>query len=187
MTQSSKSANTPKPANKRGAARLSAVQALYQMEINNAGLLETIAEYETLRIGKEVDGETYREVDIAWFRTTVSGVIELQKSIDPVIHEALPESWPLRRLQVLLRAILRAGVFELVRAKDVPSAVVISEYVDIAKAFFDTEESRMVNAILDAVARKVNADDPTLNKLKETNLSETASLQDVPTSDGVDK
>ena len=164
--------NIFKPANKRGVARLAAVQALYQMEISNTGLLETIAEYESLRIGKEIDGETYREADIAWFRATLGGVIELQTSIDPVIHEALPEGWPLKRLQVLLRAILRAGVFELVRAKDVPAAVVITEYVDIAKAFFDAEESRMVNGILDAVARKVKADDPSLSELKNSEISE---------------
>ena len=156
-----------KPANKRGAARLSAVQALYQMELTGAGLMEIVAEYENLRLGKEIDGDIYLEADHAWFRSTLSGVIELQKTIDPVIHKALPEGWPLRRLEILLRAILRAGVFELVKRKDVPSVVVITEYVDIAKAFFDGDEWRMVNGLLDHIARNINSDDPSLRALEK--------------------
>ncbi len=161
-----------KLANKRGAARLSAVQALYQMELTGAGLLDTVAEYEQLRLGKEIDGDKYLDADINWFRSTLSGVIKLQKTIDPVIHEALPDSWPLRRVEVLLRAILRAGVFELVKRKDVPSSVVINEYVDIAKAFFDGEEWRMVNGLLDAVARNINSDDPSLKALEVSELKQ---------------
>jgi N utilization substance protein B len=159
-----------KPANKRGVARLSAVQALYQMELTGAGLLEIVAEYENLRLGKEIDGETYLEADHDWFRSTLSGVIKLQKTIDPVIHQALPDSWPLRRLEILLRAILRAGVFELVKRKDVPSVVVINEYVDIAKAFFDGDEWRMVNGLLDRIARNINSDDPSLRALEKIEI-----------------
>lgn len=165
-----------KPANKRGAARLSAVQALYQMELTGAGLLEIASEYENLRLGKEIDGEIYLEADKSWFRSTLSGVIELQKTIDPVIHEALPKGWPLKRLEVLLRAILRAAVFELAKRKDVPSVVVINEYVDIAKAFFDGDEWRMVNGLLDTVARKLNSDDPSLKALEKSKLDPDASL-----------
>jgi N utilization substance protein B len=165
------SKNTGKSANKRGAARLSAVQALYQMELTGAGLLETVAEYENLRIGKEIDGEEYIDADRNWFRSTLSGVVDLQKTIDPVIHEALPQGWPLRRLEVLLRAILRAGVFELAKRKDVPAVVVINEYVDIAKAFFDGDEWRMVNGLLDAVARKISSDDPSLKALEVSKLN----------------
>ncbi|MCF6322206.1 MAG: transcription antitermination factor NusB [Rhizobiaceae bacterium] len=159
---------SPKRANKRGAARLSAVQALYQMELTGAGVTEIVAEYENLRLGKEIDGEKYLDADKSWFRTTLIGVIELQKTIDPIIHEALPDGWPLKRLEVLLRAILRAGVFELVKRKDVPSVVVITEYVDIAKAFFDGDEWRMVNGLLDKVARKINSDDPSLKALENS-------------------
>jgi N utilization substance protein B len=163
---------TGKAANKRGAARLSAVQALYQMELTGSGLVETVAEYENLRIGKEIDGDEYIDADRNWFRSTLSGVIELQKTIDPVIHEALPKSWPLRRLEVLLRAILRAGVFELAKRRDVPAVVVINEYVDIAKAFFDGDEWRMVNGLLDTVARKLNSDDPSLKALEVSEPSQ---------------
>ncbi len=167
---------SPKQANKRGAARLSAVQALYQMELTGAGLLEIVAEYEELRLGQEIDGDKYLDADINWFRTTLSGVVNLQKTIDPVIHDALPEGWPLKRLEVILRAILRAGVYELTKRKDVPSVVVINEYVDIAKAFFDGDEWRMVNGVFDSVARKLNSDDPslkTLDKTDEPSVDET--------------
>ncbi|UUP19133.1 transcription antitermination factor NusB [Nitratireductor thuwali] len=143
-----------KPANKRGAARLAAVQALYQMDIGGTGLLETTAEYESFRLGKEIDGATYREADAQWFRAILSGVVEAQKTIDPVIRQSLTEDWPLSRLDSTLRAILRAGVYELMKRLDVPVAVIVSEYVDIAKAFYSEDEPRLVNAVLDRVARR---------------------------------
>ena len=143
-----------KPANKRGAARLAAVQALYQMDVAGSGVLETAAEYEAYRLGKEVDGSTYREADAQWFRAILAGVVEGQKSIDPIIRRALTDDWPLSRLDSTLRAILRAGTYELVEKRDVPVAVIVSEYVDIANAFYDEEEPRLVNAVLDRVARE---------------------------------
>lgn len=145
-----------KSANKRGAARLAAVQALYQMDVTGQGLLEVAAEYESFRLGKEVDGAQYLDADPAWFRAILSGVVEEQKTIDPVIHQSLLDDWPLSRLDSTLRAILRAGVFELTKKPDVPVAVIVSEYVDIAKAFYDEgEEPGLVNAVLDRVARRV--------------------------------
>lgn len=145
----------PRQANKRGAARLSAVQALYQMDIGGSGLLETTAEYEAFRLGQEIDGVVYREADAQWFRKILAGVVENQKAIDPVIRQSLTEDWPLSRLDSTLRAILRAGVYELMKKPDVPVAVVISEYLDIAKAFYsDDEEPKLVNAVLDRVARR---------------------------------
>ncbi|GHC68337.1 transcription antitermination factor NusB [Limoniibacter endophyticus] len=147
-----------RPANKRGTARLAAVQALYQMDIGGAGLLETAAEYEAFRLGKEIDGFTYREADPQWFRAILSGVVENQKSIDPVIHTSLTDDWPLSRLDSTLRAILRAGTYELTKRQDVPVAVIVSEYVDIAKAFYTEDEPKLVNAVLDRVARRVRED-----------------------------
>lgn len=143
-----------RPANKRGAARLAAVQALYQMDVAGTGLLETTAEYELFRLGKEIDGELYRDADPQWFRAILAGVVEDQKTIDPVIRKSLTEDWPLSRLDSTLRAILRAGVFELTRRRDVPVAVIVSEYVDIAKAFYTEDEPKLVNAVLDRVARR---------------------------------
>ncbi|KQT52969.1 MULTISPECIES: transcription antitermination factor NusB [unclassified Aureimonas] len=151
----------PKPirhANKRGAARLAAVQALYQMDVGGTGLLETVAEYESFRLGQEVDGETYREADAAWFRDIVSGVVRGQTAIDPLIHTSLTPDWPLARLDTTLRAILRAGTYEITARKDVPVAVIIVEYVDIAKAFYAEDEPRLVNAVLDRVSRRVRGE-----------------------------
>ena len=143
-----------RPANKRGAARLAAVQALYQMDVAGVGILEVVTEYETYRLGKELDGAQYLVADAQWFRAVVSGVVENQKNIDPVVHGALTDDWPLSRLDSTLRAILRAGTWELTAKRDVPVAVIVSEYVDIAKAFFDGDEPKLVNAVLDRIARK---------------------------------
>lgn len=144
----------PKAANKRGAARLGAVQALYQMDMSGSGVLETAAEYETFRLGKEIDDVQYRDADPAWFRAILSGVVAEQARLDPVIRDGLTEDWPLSRLDGTLRAILRAGAWELIHRKDLPVAVVVTEYMDIAHAFFaDGDEPRMVNAVLDRIAR----------------------------------
>lgn len=153
---SSPSSSQPevKSANQRGAARLAAVQALYQMDIGGAGVLEIVAEYEAHRLGSEIDGEQYRPADPAWFRAVVSGVVENQRALDPVIRSGLTEDWPLSRLDATLRAILRAGAWELSAKKDVPIAVIVNEYVDVARAFFDGEEPKIVNAVLDRLARK---------------------------------
>lgn len=143
-----------KPANQRGAARLAAVQALYQMDIGGAGVLEVVAEYEAHRLGQELDGEQYRQADAAWFRAVVSGVVDDQRALDPAIRGSLTEDWPLSRLDATLRAILRAGAWELKYKLDVPVAVIVNEYVDVARAFFEEEEPRIVNAVLDRLARK---------------------------------
>ena len=147
-----------KAANQRGAARLAAVQALYQMDIGGAGLLEIVAEYEAHRLGGEIDGEQYRPADPAWFRAVVSGVVENQRALDPEIRASLNEDWPLSRLDATLRAILRAGAWELTAKKDVPVAVIVNEYIDVARAFFDGDEPKIANAVLDRLARKYRGD-----------------------------
>jgi N utilization substance protein B len=147
-----------KSANQRGAARLAAVQALYQMDIGGAGVLEIVAEYEAHRLGHEIDGEQYRPADAAWFKAVVSGVVENQRALDPVIRASLTEDWPLSRLDATLRAILRAGAWELSSKKDVPVAVIVTEYVDVARAFFEEDEPKIVNAVLDRLARKFRAE-----------------------------
>ena len=154
----SEPSTTIRAANKRGAARLAAVQALYQMDVSGSGLLETTAEYESFRLGKEVDGAVYREADAQWFRAILAGVVENQTVVDPVIHDSLTEDWPLSRLDSTLRAILRAGVYELMKRNDVPVAVIVSEYVDIAKAFYAEDEPKLVNAVLDRAARRLRGE-----------------------------
>jgi transcription antitermination protein NusB len=139
--------------NKRGAARLAAVQALYQMDVAGTGVLETAAEYENFRLGQEIDGEQYLEADAQWFRAILSGVVQYQTELDPLIHNALLDGWPLSRIDSTLRAILRAGAYEMIHRKDVPVPVAITEYVEIAAAFFGDEEPKIVNAVLDRIAR----------------------------------
>ena len=147
-----------KPANQRGAARLAAVQALYQMDIGGTGVLEIVAEYEAHRLGQELDGDTYLKADASWFRSIVSGVVRDQRQLDPLIGAALQDDWALSRLDSTVRAILRAGAFELIERKDVPIAVIVTEYVEIAKAFFEDEEPKLVNAVLDRIAKQVRAE-----------------------------
>jgi N utilization substance protein B len=144
-------------ANRRGAARLAAVQALYQMDIAGSGLNEILSEFESHWIGREVEGEQYLPAEAAYFRELVTGVIAQQRRLDPLIDEALAASWPLKRVEAILRAVLRAGAHELDNKRDIPARVVISEYVDIAHAFVDRDETGMVNAVLDQIARRLRA------------------------------
>jgi N utilization substance protein B len=150
-----------KPANQRGAARLSAVQALYQMDVGGAPLPAVIAEFETHRLGSELEGKQLLPADVDFFRAVVSGVVEGQRQIDPIIDAALPPTWPLIRIDLTLRAILRCGVFELLSRRDVPARVAINEYVDVAKAFFSADEPGLVNGVLDRVARDTRPDETT--------------------------
>jgi N utilization substance protein B len=150
-----------RPANQRGAARLGAVQALYQMDIGGAPLPFVIAEFEAHRLGSELEGEQLLPADVDFFRAIVSGVVEGQRQIDPIIHAALPPTWPLTRIDLTLRAILRCGVFELLSRRDVPARVAINEYVDVAKAFFSADEPGLVNGVLDRVARDTRPEETT--------------------------
>jgi N utilization substance protein B len=144
-------------ANKRGAARLAAVQALYQMDMAGTGLNEILAEFESHWIGREVEGEQYLPAEAAFFRDVVSGVVREQKRLDPLIDDALQKSWPLKRIEAVLRAALRAGAYELDHRRDVPARVVVSEYADVAAAFVERDETGMVNAVLDQLARALRA------------------------------
>lgn len=148
-------ANEVKPANKRGAARLAAVQALYQLDLSGDHVSEVVADFKENRLGTEIDGEQYLDADGDWFKRIVTGVVAGQLELDPAIHDVLTDDWPLSRVDTTLRAILRAGAFELIDRRDVPTAVIINEYVDVATAFFeDSEEPKLVNAVLDGLARR---------------------------------
>ena len=144
-------------ANRRGAARLAAVQALYQMDLAATPLHEILAEFESHWLGREVEGEQYLPAEAAHFRDVVGGVVEDQRKLDPLIDTALARGWPLKRVEAILRAILRAGAYELDRKPDVPARVIVSEYVDVAHAFVDRDETGMVNAVLDQLARQLRA------------------------------
>lgn len=142
-------------ANRRGAARLAAVQALYQMDIAGTALNEILAEFESHWLGGEVEGSQYLPAEAAFFRDIVTGTVREQRKLDPMIDTALSAGWPLKRVEALLRAVLRAGAFELHQRKDIPARVVVSEYVDVAHAFVDRDETGMVNAVLDTLARQL--------------------------------
>ena len=147
-----------RPANQRGAARLAAVQALYQMDVGRATLADTLAQFGAFHLGREIEGEQYLPADADFFRQIVSGVATHQLAIDPAVDNALSDGWPMERVDATLRAILRAAAFELLRRKDIPAKVVVTEYVDVARAFYEDDASGMVNAALDAIARAANAD-----------------------------
>src|SRR5437899_7532077 len=127
--------NDESKANRRGGARRAAVQALYQMYIAGTGLNEILAEFESHWIGREVEGAQYLPAEGAFFRDVVSGVVREQRSLDPLVDKVLSEGWPLKRIEAILRAVLRAGAYEPGHRSDVPARVVVSEYVRVANAF----------------------------------------------------
>jgi N utilization substance protein B len=143
-----------KPA-ERSAARLAAVQALYQMDISGKAVIDALAEFETFWIGREVEGIEFKPSDNAFFRDILTGVVKNQREIDVKIDQTLAADWPLKRVEAVLRAILRASGYELMFRKDVPARVVITEYVDVTHGFYGEDEPGLVNAVLDKVARAV--------------------------------
>jgi N utilization substance protein B len=149
-----KQAETRNRASSRSDARLATVQALYQMDMTGIDLNEVIAEFEVHRLGKEIEGCQYADAEAAFFRDLVKGVVREQLKIDPLIDKQLAEGWRLTRVDSILRAILRAGAYEILKRNDVPARVIISEYVDIAHAFFGDEEPKVVNGILDKLGHK---------------------------------
>ena len=153
------SAKGDRKANRRGAARLAAVQALYQMDVGGTGINEVLAEFESFWIGSEVEGEQYLPAEGAFFRDVVSGVLRDQKELDPLIDDVLSRGWPLARVEAILRAVMRAGAYELQHRKDIPGRVIVSEYVDVAHAFVERDETGMVNAVLDQIGRQFRADE----------------------------
>jgi N utilization substance protein B len=143
-----------KPA-ERSAARLAAVQALYQMDVSGKGVIDALAEFEAFWIGREVEGVSFKPAENEFFRDILAGVVREQRAIDGKIDAALAVGWPLKRVEAVLRAILRAGAYELMFRKDVPARVAISEYVELAHSFYAEDEPGLVNAVLDAIGREV--------------------------------
>jgi N utilization substance protein B len=144
----------------RSVARLAAVQALYQMEVSSIGVEHVIREFTEHRFdraleGADGDGVTLAAADEAFFAELVRGVVAEQTKIDAAIAKRLAENWRLDRLDATVRAILRAGAYELAHRPDVPTEVAIDEYVEVAKSFFEGTEPGFVNGALDAVARDV--------------------------------
>lgn len=142
----------------RTVARLAAVQALYQMELAGTGVEAVIQEFLDHRFESDLDGEPLAEADHVYFAEIMRGVVDGQAEVDHAVTKRLAAGWRLERLDATVRAMLRAGAFELMRRPDVPVEIVIDEYVELAKAFFpEPTEAKFVNAALDGVARDVRA------------------------------
>ena len=138
----------------RSAARLAAVQALYQQEMEGIPTARLLKEFHDHRLGATIEEATYVEAERDFFDDVVKGVEARRSDIDAAISARLAEGWTLERLDRPMRAILRAGAYELLARPDVPVGSVISEYVDVAHAFYDKRESGFVNGLLDAIAKE---------------------------------
>ena len=141
----------------RSAARLAAVQALYQMDMEKTPLARLLDEFRQHRLGKEIEDEQYADAEVAFFDDVVKGVDARRDEIDLLISEKLAQGWSLARLDKTMVQILRCGTYELLARPDVPKAAAITEYVDVAHAFFEPREAKFVNGLLDAIAREVRA------------------------------
>ena len=139
----------------RSAARLAAVQALYQLDMEAPTLARLLDEFHRHRLGAEIEGDQYAEAEVAFFDDVVQGVAARREEIDGLIAGKLAEGWKIERLDKTMLQVLRAGTFELLARADVPTAAAITEYVDVAHAFFEAREAKFVNGVLDAISKIV--------------------------------
>ena len=139
----------------RSVARLAAVQALYQQQMEGTALARLLDEFHRHRLGAEIEDTQFADAETAFFDDVVRGADARRDEIDLLLSERLAQGWTLARLDKTMLQILRAGTYELLARADVPTGSAISEYVDVAKAFFDDREAKFVNGVLDAVAKQV--------------------------------
>jgi transcription antitermination protein NusB len=137
----------------RSAARLAAVQALYQMDMEKVGLARLLDEFHSHRLGAEIEDAQYAEAEVDFFDDVVAGVNARRVEIDALIEGRLDEMWKMSRLDKTMLQILRCGTYELIARADIPTGAVIDEYMDVAHAFFDKKDAKFVNGLLDAVAK----------------------------------
>ena len=154
--------NQPARSKARSAARLAAVQALYQQLMEGTALARLLDEFHQHRLGRTIDDDDfddaeYADAEVPFFDDVVRGVDARRDEIDTVLSGKLAAGWSLTRLDKAMLQVLRAGTYELLARADVPPAVAINEYVEVAKAFFDDGQAKFVNGILDAVAKDVRA------------------------------
>lgn len=145
--------NSPR-SKSRSAARLAAVQALYQMDMEKVGIARLLNEFHAHRLGAEIEDAQYADADADFFDDVVSGVDARRDEIDALVDGKLGEQWKMERLDKTMLQILRCGTYELIARADVPTATIIDEYLDVAHAFFDKKDAKFVNGLLDAVARE---------------------------------
>ncbi len=147
------------PRDRRSAARLAAVQALYQIDVGGGAVDDIIAEFAEHRPGVESDEAPPLEIDPDLFAEIARGAVARRDELDALITGALSEDWTMDRLELLLRAVLRAGAFELLARPETPARVAINEYVDVAHAFFGEGVPGLVNGVLDRLAHELRADE----------------------------
>ena len=145
----------PKRSRARAAARLAAVQALYQHQMEGTAQAKLLDEFHQHRLGREIEDEQYAEADVDFFDDLVIGTLARRDEIDALLSERLAQGWSLTRLDKTMLQILRVGTYELLARPDIPVGTAISEYVDVAHAFFDEREAKFVNGVLDAVSKAV--------------------------------
>jgi N utilization substance protein B len=145
----------PSRSRRRSAARLAAVQALYQRQMEGTPLARLLDEFHQHRLGQEIEDAQYVSAEVEFFDDVVSGVVAREEEIDALLAERLTSDWRLDRLDKTLLQILRAGTYELLARPDIPAGTTISEYLDVAHAFFEKNDTRIVNGVLDAVAKAV--------------------------------
>lgn len=146
---------SPRRSVARSAARLAAVQALYQLDMEGTPLARLLDEFHLHRLGEEIDEVRMADAEVGFFDDLVRGVDARRAEIDALLAERLSENWSLQRLDKTMLQVLRAGTYELLARADVPTGTAISEYVDVAHAFFDKREASFVNGVLDAVGKAV--------------------------------
>lgn len=157
-------ANAKKRPKARSHARFAAVQALYQMDVAQTDLNDVISEFANYRLAASSHSEAEpdpepKTIDASFFEHILTGIVEKQRQLDPRVNEKLADGWTLTRIDSILRAILRAGAFEILFCKDIPAKVVINEYVNIAHDFFEGQEAKVVNGVLDSLAKQVRSDE----------------------------
>lgn len=144
---------------RRKAARLAAVQALYQIELTGQATESVLGEFVKHRFGQEIDGDRYVAAEPTLFADIVRGTVQRRPEVDEMVRRCLDPRFPLERIELLLRAILRAGAYELLAHADVHPLIIINEYVDVTHAFFAGREPAMVNGVLDHLARVLRPDE----------------------------
>lgn len=149
--------SAPARSRSRSAARLAAVQALYQMEMEGTPLAKLLHEFHEHRLGATIEDATYAEAEQGFFDDVVTGADARRDEIDALITAKLADGWSIARLDRAMRAILRAGTYEIIARPDVTAASVINEYVDVADAFYDAKEKGFVNGLLDAIAKEARS------------------------------
>ena len=150
---------SPPPTVRRSSARLAAVQALYQIAVVGTDAETVLGEFVRFRLDTDLDGDRFVSPDKPLFARIVRGAVNRRNDIDPLVESALDPPWTVERLEVLLRVVLQAGCWELLENADTSPAIIITDYVDVAHAFFGGREPGMVNAVLDRVARQLRTEE----------------------------